>query len=151
MIRIDFYHLTKSTLDEALPRLVTKAFQTDKTIKIKVGNPLRLDFLNTHLWTFDEESFLPHGTKKDGFSDMQPIFLSSDDEVPNDATLLFVVDGADVDPNTAKTFERIFYIFDSNNQDELSKARLSWKAFDADFEKHYWQQDATGKWQEKQI
>ena len=44
MERIDFYHLQKSTLDETLPKLVLKAYETKKNIKIKVGNELRTDF-----------------------------------------------------------------------------------------------------------
>jgi len=151
MGRIDFYHLTKSTLEEALPKLVSKAFETGKKIKIKVGNELRVDFLNTSLWTFDEESFLPHGTKKDGFCDMQPIYLSADDENPNEATLLFLTDGADVLPETASNFERIFYVFAGNNENELSKARTAFKAFKNGFERHYWQQTPIGKWEEKQF
>ena len=129
MKRADFYHLQKNTLDEALPKLVSKAYETGQSIKIKVGNELRVDFLNTLLWTFDEESFIPHGTKKDGFAEMEPIFLSSDDETPNNAKILFLVDGADIDIKTTSNFDRILYVFDSNNEDEVKKARKTWKAF----------------------
>ena len=37
MKRIDFYQLQKNTLEEALPKLVQKAYETGKKIKIKVG------------------------------------------------------------------------------------------------------------------
>ena len=151
-MRIDFYHLTKSTLDEALPKLALKAYETGKKIKIKVGGELRVDFINSLLWTFDEESFLPHGVKKDGFAKDQPIYLSSDDDTPNDATLLFAVDGADIDPQNPQNFERIFYVFDGHNENELSKARQTWKTFISDeVEKHYWQQTELGQWQEKKV
>lgn len=150
-MRIDFYHLSKSSLDEALPKLASKAYESGKRIKIKVGSELRVDFLSSLLWTFDEESFLPHGVKKDGFSDMQPIYLSSDDENPNGATLLFAVDGADINLENTQGFERILYIFDANNENELSKARETWRAFATAGERHYWQQTPTGTWQEKQL
>lgn len=152
MSRIDFYHLQKSTLDEALPKLVLKAYETGKKIKIKVGNDLRVDFLSTLLWTFEDESFLPHGTKKDGFADMQPVYISSDDDNPNDAVFLFLVEAADVSPENALKFERIFYVFSGNNENELTKARTIWKAFmDKDFERHYWQQNIEAKWEEKKF
>jgi len=152
MSRIDFYHLQKSTLDEALPKLVLKAYETGKKIKIKVGNDLRVDFLNTLLWTFEDESFLPHGTKKDGFADMQPVYISSDDDNPNDAVFLFLVEAADITPEDALNFERIFYIFSGNNENELTKARTIWKAFaNNDFERHYWQQNIEAKWEEKKF
>lgn len=152
MARIDFYHLTSSTLDEALPKLVSKAYDTRKNIKIKIGTPERVDFLNALLWTFDDESFLPHGIKKDGFADMQPIYLSSDDENLNDAKLLFVVDGADIQEADFQNFDRIFYIFNAKNDVELSKARSAWKNSDQySSERHYWQQTSSNTWQEKNL
>ncbi|MBQ7659766.1 MAG: DNA polymerase III subunit chi [Alphaproteobacteria bacterium] len=152
MLRIDFYHLQKNTLDEALPKLLAKAYETGEFIKLKVGGELRVDYLNTLLWTFDEEAFLPHGTKKDGFSEMQPIFISADDKLPNEAALLFLVDGANVDFENAGNFKRIFYIFDGNNENELQKARKVWKDFSLnEAEKHYWQQNNLGKWEEKKL
>ncbi len=152
MGRIDFYHLTKNTLDEALPKLAFKAYETGKKIKIKVGTEQRVDFINSLLWTFDEESFLPHGTKKEGNAELQPIYLSPDDENPNKATLLFAVDGANITPENTHNFERIFYIFDANNNQELQNARQTWKAFSSEeFERHYWKQDASGKWTEQKL
>jgi len=152
MERIDFYHLQKSSLEEALPRLVLKAYETGKKVKIKVGNDLRVDFLNSALWTFDDESFLPHGTKKDGFADLQPVFLSADDEIPNSASFLFLVDGATIDFEQTEAFERIFYVFDGQDEAELQKARLAWKAVTkSNIERHYWQQNVLGKWEEKVV
>ena len=152
MLRLDFYHLQKNTLDEALPKLLAKAYETGEFIKLKVGSALRVDFLNTLLWTFDEEAFLPHGAKKDGFCDMQPIYISSDDDVPNGATLLFLADGADIEAQNAQNFKRIFVVFDGHNENELSKARRMWKNFAFnEAEKHYWQQTDVGKWEEKTL
>ena len=152
MERIDFYHLQKSTLEEALPKLAMKAYETGKKIKIKIGNELRVDFLNAALWTFDEESFLPHGIKKEGNADLQPVFLSADDENPNGAVLLFLVDGATAGFEKISAFERVFYNFNGNSEDELQKARIAWKAFKQDDrECHYWQQNDVGKWEEKAL
>lgn len=152
MSRIDFYHLQKSTLDEALPKLVLKAYETGKKIKIKVGNELRVDFLSTLLWTFDDESFVPHGTKKDGFADMQPVYISSDDDNPNDAVFLFLVEAADATPEDALKFERVFYVFDGGSENEIQKARNMWKALNnSEAERHYWQQNAEAKWEEKKF
>ncbi len=148
MSRIDFYHLQKSTLEEALPLLVLKAYQTGQHIKIKVGNEVRVGFLSTLLWTFDEESFLPHGTKKDEFAELQPIYLSSDDELPNGAKILFVVDGADLSPELCEKYERVLYIFNGQSENELMMARNMWKSFlKTDRERHYWKQNELGKWE----
>ena len=76
MSRVDFYHLQNQTLENVLPKLLEKAYETGKKVKIKVGNEERVEFINTFLWTFNDQSFIPHGSRKDGFGEMQPIWLS---------------------------------------------------------------------------
>jgi DNA polymerase-3 subunit chi len=150
MSRIDFYHLQKQTLDQVLPKLVEKAYGTEKKVKIKIGNEARVEFINSLLWTYDDESFLPHGSKKDGFAKEQPIWLSAEDDNPNQAEMLFLVDGADFDLSQADQFERIFNIFDGNNEESLQQARDFWKEVSAlGIEKNYFQQDDSGKWNKK--
>lgn len=148
-MRIDFYHLQKQTLEEVLPKLLEKAYATGKMIKIKVGNEDRVEFLNTFLWTYQDESFLPHGSKKDGSAEQQPIWLSAADDNPNNAALLFLTDEAEIAADIA-AYERIFNIFDGNNPQALEQARGLWKTLkNAGAELHYWQQDSSGSWHEK--
>lgn len=150
MNRIDFYHLQKQTLDEVLPKLVEKAYATGTRIKIKVGNENRVEFLNSLLWTYNDEAFIPHGSKKDGFAKEQPIWLSSEDDNPNQAEMLFLVDGAKFDLNNENSYSRIFNIFDGNNEESLQQARDFWKEVSAlGIEKNYFQQDDSGKWNKK--
>ena len=150
MTRIDFYHLQKQSLDEVLPKLVEKAYSLNKKIKITIGNEERVEAVNSLLWTFNDEKFIPHGSKKDGFSEMQPIFISSENDNPNNAVLLFVIDDADIDIEKISDFERIFYIFDGNSEFSLNKARILWKALkNCDNQINYWQQNSSGKWEQK--
>lgn len=150
MSRIDFYHLQKQTLEQVLPKLVEKAYATGKNIKIKVGNEARVEFINSLLWTYSDESFIPHGSKKDGFAKEQPIWLSSEDDNPNQAEMLFLVDGATIELSEIKNFERIFNIFDGNVEESLQHARLFWKELSAtEEEKNYFQQDENGRWNKK--
>ncbi len=150
MTRVDFYHLQKQNLEQVLPKLLEKAYSTGKNIKVKVGNEMRVEFLNSHLWTFDDTSFIPHGSKKDGFAELQPIWFSPDDDNPNHAELLFLIDGAAVDTDTAAKFERIFNIFDGNLDSAVEQSRGLWKLFkSAEMETYYWQQDDNGRWTQK--
>ena len=150
MNRIDFYHLQKNSLDDVLPKLLTKAYETGKRIKVMVGTPERVDFINSQLWIFEDESFLPHGTKKDGFASAQPIYISADDDNPNNSEFLFLVDGAMMDFENLSSFERVFNIFDGNIEDSLQTARDYWKQLkNSGAELHCWQQNALGKWEQK--
>ena len=150
MSRIDFYHLQKLSLEEVLPKLLLKAYDSGKKIKVKVGTAERVEFINALLWTFDDESFLPHGSKKDGFSAIQPIYISADEDNPNKAEFLFLVDGAIEPIENLSSFTRVFNIFDGNDEIALNVARKYWKAIkDSEAEIHYWQQNASGKWEQK--
>lgn len=149
MTQVDFYHLQKQTLDEVLPKLLDKAYSTGKRIKVKVGTDERVEFINSALWSFEDQAFLPHGSKKDGFAEEQPIWLSSSDDNPNGAVFLFLVDGALIDMEKAAEYERIFNIFDGNQQSAVEQARNFWKTCKAHgFTLHYWQQDDNGKWKQ---
>ena len=150
MTRVDFYHLQKKTLDEVLPLLLQKAYSTGKRIKIKVGPEDRVEFINSLLWTYNDESFLPHGSKKDGFADQQPIWLSADSENPNSAAFLFLVDGAEEAAADLQNYERVFNIFDGNSAAALQQARFLWKEYkNSGCEVYYWQQNDSVKWEQK--
>ena len=150
MTRVDFYHLQKKTLDEVLPILLQKAYSTGKRIKIKIGTEERVEFINSLLWTYNDESFLPHGSKKDGFAEQQPIWLSADSDNPNGAAFLFLVDGAEENIQNLQNYERVFNIFDGNSETALQQARFLWKNFkNSGCEVYYWQQNNSGKWEQK--
>lgn len=124
MSRVDFYHLQSQTLENVLPKLLEKAYETGKSVLVRVGNEERVEFLNALLWTYNDQSFLPHGSKKDGNAELQPIWLTSGTDNPNMASLLFLVDGAAADNGELEKFSRVFNIFDGNSPDALQQARL---------------------------
>lgn len=149
MSRIDFYHLKKQSLDSVLPVLLQKAYTTGKRIMVKTTEDT-VETVNESLWTYNDESFLPHGSKKDGFAEEQPIYITSADENQNGAGFLFLINGTECDCKQAERFERIFNIFDGNSDAALKQARRLWKMYkDADFEVCYWQQTPEGKWEQK--
>lgn len=150
MTRVDFYHLQKAPLEQVLPKLCEKAYATRKKIKILLGTEERVEFINSLLWTYSEESFLPHGSKKDGFASEQPIFISANEDNENNASILILADGAIVDTKKLVSYDRILNIFDGNDDIALNNARNYWKQIKSlDFELHYWQQNETGSFEQK--
>ena len=150
MSRVDFYHLQSQKLEDVLPKLLEKSCSLGKKIIIRVGNEERIEFLNSLLWTYDDQSFLPHGSKKDGFAEMQPIWLTSQNDNPNHADFLFLVDGAEADLSEISQFERIFNIFDGNSPLALEKARQFWRELKKQScDLLYWQQSSNGTWQQQ--
>jgi DNA polymerase-3 subunit chi len=148
MTPVFFYHLERQPLENVLPRLLSMSLDRGWRVVVQAGTEERAEALASHLWSFEEESFLPHGTKADGFADLQPVWLTAVDENPNNANVRFYVDGAEVGGIEGLT--RAVVLFDGNDADALDKARSGWKRFRAaGHEVSYWQQDEQGRWQNK--
>ena len=93
MTEIRFYHLTRIPLERALPALLERALAAGMRSVVIAGSEERVEALNQLLWTYEERSFLPHGSKRDGRPERQPVWLTTEDENPNGATCLVRVRG----------------------------------------------------------
>ena len=103
MTEISFYHLERSPLEAALPKLLEKTLAAGKRALVLASSEERVESLAQVLWTYDPGSWLPHGTAKDGNPEDQPIWLSTEPESANKATFLFMTDGATSDRIPAKS------------------------------------------------
>ncbi len=148
-----FYHLQRQTLDQALPQIAAKAYERGHRLVIRTNDTKTAEHLNAVLWTYNEQSFLPHGTKKDGHEIDQPIWITDKDENPNNADVLMTTDGKDVPPETIETYTLCCDIFDGALDDQLQAARGRWKALkdaaNAAITMTYWQQNDQGGWEKK--
>ncbi len=146
-MRVDFYHLQDSPMERALPVLLDRAMNAGMRAVVMAASEDRLETLSGMLWTYTSDSWLPHGTSKDGFAADQPIWLTTAEENPNGAKLLVLTDG--MSSTRLGDFDRCLDLFDGTNEAATMAARERWKtAKAAGHELHYWQQTQTG-WQEK--
>src|SRR5437870_3857428 len=73
--KVQFYHLTATPLERALPKLLEKALAGGFRVLLVAESEERIEQLNQLLWTYDPGSFLAHGSRKDGHAEEQPILL----------------------------------------------------------------------------
>jgi len=147
MAEIGFYHLLATPLERALPRLLERARAGGYRIVVRAASAERVEHLNALLWTYDEASFLPHGTPRDGNAESQPVWLTDRAENPNEAGMLVLVDGVDADDLGA--FARCCDMFDGNDDAAVQAARERWRrAREAGHTLTYWQQTEKG-WEKK--
>jgi DNA polymerase III subunit chi len=143
-----FYQLDLHPLDKVLPGLLEKTLERGWRAVVQAGNRERAESLDAALWTYTEESFLPHGMARDGFAAEQPVFLTADDGNPNGASVRFLVDGADAADLGA--YVRVVYLFDGRDDGARAMAREQWKRAKAEgFAVTYWQQNERGRWEKK--
>lgn len=147
MSEIGFYHLTRTPMEQALPKLLGRVLAQSARAVVRLGDPLRLAALDTGLWLSSDPDWLPHGTPQTGNPEAQPIWLTTEDDAPNGARFLFLVDGAD----TARLaeYDRVFDLFDGGDEAAVAAARARWVAAKAaGHVLTYWQQGGRG-WEKK--
>ncbi len=147
MTEIGFYHLLSTPLERALPRLLERARAQGYRILVRAASAERVEHLNALMWTYDEASFLPHGSARDGNEANQPIWLTDRPDNPNGAAMLVLVDG--VAAEDLSSFARCVDFFDGNDAAALEAARERWRrAKAAGHPLTYWQQTPAG-WEKK--
>lgn len=149
MAEIWFYQLERSDLERALPPLLEKCLQRGWRAIVRGGAPERLDALDAVLWTYRDESFLPHARDGAGVdATRQPVLLTANGGNPNQAQALFLIDGAE--PGDLSSFERACLMFDGADPDALESARSRWKeAKAAGVAASYWRETGAGKWEKQ--
>lgn len=148
MTDVLFYHLTESTLEEALPALLERSLDRGWRAVVQTGSEERRDTLDVHLWTWRDDAFLAHGTDMEPHVEHQPVLLTTRAENPNGAHIRFMVDGAA--PPPLADYERAVFMFDGHDAFQLEQAREHWKSIKA--EGHpvtYWQQTPEKRWERK--
>lgn len=140
-----FYHIEHTALDAAIAPLIEKCLDRKWRVVV-VGHEETVDRLDRSLWTFRDDSFLPHGRARTDAA-KHPILLSTEAVGTNGAKVALLLDGSDADPSL---FERIMVVFDGGDEPARNKARQQYKAAsDAGGAARYFQQEKGGGWVER--
>ena len=145
-----FYHLEASTLEDVLPGLLEKVQQRGWTALVKLGGATeeRLAELDQYLWTFRDNSFLPHGRDDEPLADVQPVLLSATATTAGGKDCVLLIDGAEVDDMSGVT--RAIVMINGRNSEDVKRERGRWKKLsDAGASLAYFQQDERGGWVKK--
>ena len=146
MTQVLFYHLQGQRLERVLPTLLEKSIERGWRVIVQSSSEERIEALDAHLWTYRDDSFLPHGVASGADAATQPVLLTTRDDNPNGAVARFLIDGAAV-PSDAASYERIVLIFDGDDEDAVAAARARWGEAKAQgFEATYWKPDEQGRW-----
>ena len=144
-----YYHLQRQPLERVLPTLLERSLARGWRAVVQASSDERVEALDAHLWTFKDDSFLPHGTAREGDPAEQPVLLTTGDHNPNGAQIRFLIEGAPL-PADAEAYERIVLIFDGEDDDAVAAARASWGELkQRGLEVTYWQPDEQGRWVKK--
>ena len=150
MTEVLFYHLQNMSLDSVLPPLLEKSLERGWRVVVQSTSQERADALDAHLWTYRDDSFLPHATWRAGDAQDQPIILAIEEGNPNQANVRFLIDNAAL-PADADAYERVVLVFNGDDGDALAAARGAWTDCKSrGFEVTYWQADEQGRWRRRE-
>ncbi len=150
MTEIRFYHLQRQHQNDVMPSILSKALERGFRVVVKMPNEMELKKINDYLWTFRPDSFLAHGSAKEGNPERQPVWLTCEDDIPNKANLLIIAQGTAPPPTLPEGIELCCEMIDGNSPESVKNAREHWKSYKSSgYEVTYWQQDERGAWNKK--
>jgi len=148
-----FYHLERRGLDDALPGLIEKTLERGWRALVRAESADRATALDSLLWTYSEQTFLPHAQVGDGEASRQPVLITVEDDNANNANVLFLVGGASPPAWSgalANSLTRIVLMFDGRDAGALASARAAWKdAKAAGHDVTYWKEQPSGKFEKQ--
>jgi DNA polymerase-3 subunit chi len=143
-----FYHLERTSLDQALPELLEKTLARGWRALVRSTARERVEHLDGWLWSYRDDSFLPHGIESEPLAERQPILITTGMDNVNAAQALFLIDGADA--GDISGYERCVLLFDGRDEAATAAARGRWSAFrKAGAPVSYWKQGGEGGWRKE--
>lgn len=152
MAELWFYHLERARLETVLPELLEKTLQRGWRALVHAGAPERAEALSSHLWTYRDEAFLPHGTADEPNAAHQPVLLTTGDANLNKADVLILTEaeGEPLPGARLRAYARTILIFNGQDEEAVKAARVQWTAAKGEgIEVSYWQQSPEGRWAKK--
>ena len=140
-MRVDFYQLSQTPVEGALPQLAAKMLDAGARVLVVSSDEAQRHRISAALWGVKEQ-FLAHAEAGSAHDARQPILLAGEVGAANGATYLALADGEWRD--AAATFERVFLLFDGSTIDD---ARATWRKLGEmdGIERNYWRQE-DGRW-----
>jgi DNA polymerase-3 subunit chi len=144
-VQVDFYHLTATPLDRALPQIAEKIVSGGGRLLIVSGDTAQRVAIDRLLWSYAPDSFLPHAEIGSSDDTVQPVLIAGEVNAANNARNIALVDG--VWRDDALDFDRAFHFFDD---EAIREARLAWKAVGEreGVDRRYWKQNEAGRWEQ---
>lgn len=127
---VSFYHLTSLPVHKAAPKLIEKIYYSKKKLLVICPNEEAVKMLDDGLWAYSTKHFIPHGTFKDDYKDIQPVYITHKQENPGQADIIMTIAKVDLDlldffPNpTSAGNLRVGSLLDSSCSTSLPEADL---------------------------
>ena len=145
MSEIFFYKLKNSSSEIFLTSLIERSLENNWNSVVLLDNIERMEEINDFLWSYKDTSFLPHGSQNDKNSELHTVYLTCEEENPNDSDVIFSIDGLLI--KNLNSWQRCIFIFNEQNLKVVDQFNTYKKNIDQS--QHFlksFEQDTNGKW-----
>jgi DNA polymerase-3 subunit chi len=148
MTEFRFYRLERRRIDQALPGILEDALAHGLRVVVQAPSEERVEALNERLWTYADDSFLPHGAARDGEPEAQPIYLTAGEDNPNGAASRVLLSGVPAAAFAEAGYARVVLLFDGRDEEAVAEARREWTEVKATgAAPSYWREGEDGGWE----
>jgi len=142
---IFFYKLKNSSSEIFLTSLIERSLENNWNSVVLLDNIERMEEINDFLWSYKDTSFLPHGSQNDKNSELHRVYLTCEEENPNDSDVIFSIDGLLI--KNINSWQRCIYIFNEQNLKVVDQFNTYKKNIDqSQHSIKSFEQDTNGKW-----
>ncbi len=144
MTEFAFYKTSDSRVDEAFYVLAQKALERHLNSVVIFETKEALKDISIMLWSKKPESFLPHSIERDNLGNDSPIYLTTKEDNPNKAEIIFSPEGVLI--KKSKNWKRCIYIFDQDDIGTFERLRQHYFLLENSKEKIEFYEQNKGNW-----
>ena len=144
MTEFAFYKTSDSRVDEAFYVLAQKALERHLNSVVIFETKEALKDISIMLWSKKPESFLPHSIERDNLGNDSPIYLTTREDNPNKAEIIFSPEGVLI--KKLKNWKRCIYIFDQDDIGTFERLREHYFLLENSKEKIEFYEQNKGNW-----
>ena len=127
MSEIYFYNTSSRDFLRDITLLIERLYLLEHKVIVLCPDNNVSAIVDDYLWSYKDESFLPHSIADQDHSELDSIIISSHQLNLDFYKILIVFKGSSISFDYSNNFEKVYYFFDDNSNDEREIARTLWK------------------------
>ena len=134
-----FYNSSHRDVVRDIAWLTENIFKKNNRIVIFCTDHETAEVVDDFIWSYRDDSFIPHSIKKHRETSLDPILVTTDLDGGYEHNVLVALNGVLIKENDWQRFTKIYYFFDDQDSEEKETARSMWKSFSSlDVNCKYW-------------
>jgi len=129
VVFLDSGDMTRAALSRSMARFIEARVNEGRRVLVRVEDERKAAQWDQFLWTWDEQSFLPHSVLGTEWPGDEPVTIAARTPAATPGVVLVCLD--DVPPDELLAFDEIYELVDRCSDEGLERSRRRWSAWKA--------------------